>query len=108
MLVSTGTFDAMKSVASVCISGSNAMNGLIDGDDVERDTDRIRDKWPGVTARDLSVAGIAMTFCLAALDGTIPKLSQPTYCDSLFITEAANLDARGARPLGRDCRGEVE
>lgn len=49
-----------------------------------------------------------MAFCLAALDGTIPKLNQPTYCNSLFKTEAANLDARGARPLGRDCRGEVE
>lgn len=44
MLVSTGTFDAMKSVASACIAGSDAMNGLIDGDDVERDTERIRDK----------------------------------------------------------------
>ena len=108
MLVSTGTFDAMKSVASVCIAGSDAMNGLIDGDDVERDTDCIRAKWPGVTAQDLRVAGIAMAFCLAALDGAIPKLNQPTYCNSLFKTEAANLDARGARPLGRDCRGEVE
>ena len=108
MLVSKGTFDDMTAVASVCITGSDAMNGLIDGDDVERDTERIRAKWPGVTARDLRVAGIAMTFCLAALDGTIPKLNKPTYCSSLFSTEAANLDARGARPLGRDCRGEVE
>lgn len=92
-IVSTGTFDNMTSVASVCPVGSDAMNGLIDGDDVERDTDRIRDKWPGVTARDLRVAGIAITFCLAALDGTIPKLNQPTYCSSLFKTEWANLDA---------------
>lgn len=108
MLVSKRTFDDMTAVASVCIAGSDAMNGLIDGDDVELDTDRIRATWPGVTARDLRVAGIAMTFCLAALDGTIPKLNQPSYCNSLFRTEAANLDARGARPLGRDCRGEVE
>lgn len=93
MLVSKRTFDDMTSVASVCITGSDAMDGLIDGDDVERDTDRIRDKWPGVTARDLRVAGIAMTFCLAALDGTIPKLSQAGYCSSLFRTEAGNLDA---------------
>lgn len=92
-IVSTGTFDNMTSVASVCITGSDAMNGLIDGDDVERDTDRIRDKWPGVTARDLRVAGIAMAFCLAALDGTIPKLSQAGYCSSLFRTEAGNLGA---------------
>ena len=69
MLVSKGTFDDMTAVASVCITGSDAMNGLIDGDDVERDTERIRAKWPGVTARDLRVAGIAMAFCLAALDG---------------------------------------
>lgn len=34
-----------------------------------------------------------MTFCLAALDGTIPKLNQPTYCSSLFMTEAGNLGA---------------
>lgn len=107
-IVSTGTFDDMKSVASICIAGSYAMNGLIDGDDVERDINRIRDKWPGVTARDLNVAGIAMEFCLAALDGTIPKLSHAGYCSSLFKTEAANLDARGARPLGRDCRGGGE
>lgn len=93
MLVSKRTFDDMTSVASVCITGSDAMNGLIDGDDVERDTDRIRDKWPGVTARDLRVAGIAMAFCLAALDGTIPKLSQAGYCSSLFRTEAGNLGA---------------
>ena len=89
MLVSKRTFDDMTSVASVCITGSDAMNGLIDGDDVERDTDRIRDKWPGVTARDLRVAGIAITFCLAALDGTMPKLTMPGYCSSLFKTEAA-------------------
>ena len=95
MLVSKRTFDDMASVASVCIAGSDVMNGLIDGDDVERDTDRIRDKWPGVTARDLRVAGIAITFCLAALDGTIPKLNEPTYCSSLFKTEAGNLDATG-------------
>lgn len=95
MLVSKRTFDAMTSVASVCIAGSDAMNGLIDGDDVERDTDRIRAKWPGVTARDLRVAGIAITFCLAALDGTIPKLSQAVYCSSLFRTESGNLDAMG-------------
>lgn len=100
MLVSKKTFDDMTGVASVCIAGSDAMNGLIDGDDVERDTDRIRAKWPDVTARDLRVAGIAMAFCLAALDGTIPKLNRPTYCNSLFRTEAGNLDARGARPLG--------
>ena len=93
--MSTGTFDDMTSVASVCIIGSDAMNGLIDGDDVGRDTDRIRAKWPGVTARDLRVAGIAMAFCLAALDGTIPKLSQAGYCSSLFRTEAGNLDAMG-------------
>lgn len=93
MLVSKRTFDDMTSVASVCLVGSDAMNGLIDGDDVERDTDRIRDKWPGVTARDLRVAGIAMAFCLAALDGTIPKLSQAGYCSSLFRTEAGNLGA---------------
>lgn len=93
MLVSKRTFDDMTAVASVCLVGSDAMNGFIDGDDVERDTDRIRDKWPGVTARDLRVAGIAMTFCLAALDGTIPKLSEPTYCSSLFKTEWAYLDA---------------
>lgn len=102
MLVSKRTFDDMTDVASVCIAGSDAMNGLIDGDDVERDTDRIRAKWPGVTARDLRVAGIAMAFCLAALDGTMPKLTMPGYCNSLFSTEAANLDARGARPLGRE------
>ncbi len=95
MLVSKRTFDNMTSVASVCLAGSDAMNGLIDGDDVERDTDRIRDKWPGVTARDLRVAGIAMAFCLAALDGTIPKLSQAGYCSSLFRTEWGNLDAMG-------------
>lgn len=95
MLVSKRTFDDMTAVASVCIAGSDAMNGLIDGDDVERNTDCIRAKWPGVTARDLRVAGIAMTFCLAALDGSIPKLNQPTYCNSLFKTEAANLDAMG-------------
>ena len=94
-IVSTRTFDDMTAVASVCIIGSDAMNGLIDGDDVERDTDRIRDKWPGVTARDLRVAGIAITFCLAALDGTIPKLSQDGYCNSLFRTESGNLDAMG-------------
>lgn len=94
-IVSTGTFDNMTSVASVCITGSYAMNGLIDGDDVERNTDRIRDKWPGVTARDLRVAGIAITFCLAALDGAIPKLSQAGYCSSLFRTEAGNLGAMG-------------
>ena len=93
MLVSKRTFDDMTSVASVCLVGSDAMNGLIDGDDVERDTDRIRDKWPGVTARDLRVAGIAITFCLAALDGTIPKLSQAGYCSSLFRTESGNLGA---------------
>ncbi len=92
-IVSTGTFDNMTSVASVCITGSDAMNGLIDGDDVERDTDRIRAKWPGVTARDLRVAGIAITFCLAALDGTMPKLTMPGYCSSLFKTEAGNLGA---------------
>lgn len=92
-IMSTGTFDNMFSVASVCLIGSDAMNGLIDGDDVERDTDRIRDKWPGVTARDLRVAGIAITFCLKALDGTIPKLSQAGYCSSLFKTEAGNLGA---------------
>ena len=92
-IVSKRTFDDMTSVASVCLVGSDAMNGLIDGDDVERDTDRIRDKWPGVTARDLRVAGIAMAFCLAALDGTIPKLSQAGYCSSLFRTEAGNLGA---------------
>lgn len=95
MLVSKRTFDDMTAVASVCLVGSDAMNGLIDGDDVERDTDRIRDKWPGVTARDLRVAGIAITFCLAALDGTIPKLSQAGYCNSLFRTESGNLDAMG-------------
>lgn len=99
MLVSKRTFDDMTAVASVCLVGSDAMNGLIDGDDVEddveRDTDRIRDKWPGVTARDLRVAGIAITFCLAALDGTIPKLSQAGYCSSLFRTEAGNLGAMG-------------
>ena len=95
MIVSARTFDAMTSVASVCIAGSDAMNGIIDGDDVERDTDRIRAKWPGVTARDLRVAGIAITFCLAALDGTIPKLNEPTYCSSLFRTEAGNLGAMG-------------
>ena len=95
MLVSKRTFDDMADVASVCIAGSDAMNGLIDGDDVERDTDRIRAKWPGVTARDLPVAGIAMAFCLAALDGTIPKLSQADYCSSLFRTEVGNLDAMG-------------
>ena len=92
-IVSTGMFDNMISVASVCLIGSDAMNGLIDGDDVERDTDHIRDKWPGVTARDLRVAGIAITFCLAALDGTIPKLSQAGYCSLLFRTEAGNLGA---------------
>lgn len=92
-IVSTGTFDNMISVASVCLVGSDAMNGLIDGDGVERDTDRIRAKWPGVTARDLRVAGIAITFCLAALDGAIPKLNEPTYCSSLFKTEWANLGA---------------
>lgn len=108
MLVSKGTFDDMTGVAFVCIAGSDAMNGLIDGDDVERDTDRIRAKWPGVTARDLRVAGIAIAFCLAALDGTIPKLNQPIYCSSLFKTEGANLGATGARPLGRDCRGGGE
>lgn len=95
MLVSKRTFDDMTSVASVCLVGSDAMNGLIDGDDVERDTDRIRAKWPGVTARDLRVAGIAMTFCLAALDGTMPKLTMPGYCSSLFRTESGNLDAMG-------------
>lgn len=95
MLVSTRTFDDMAGVASVCIAGSDAMNGLIDGDDVERDTDRIRAKWPGVTARDLRVAGIAVAFCLAALDGTIPKLTMPGYCSSLFRTESGNLDAMG-------------
>lgn len=100
MLVSKKTFDDMTGVASVCIAGSDAMNGLIDGDDVERDTDRIRAKWPDVTARDLRVAGIAMTFCLAALDGTMPNLTMPGYCNSLFSTESGNLDARGARPLG--------
>lgn len=92
-LVSKRTFDDMTSVASVCITGSDAMNGLIDGDDVERDTDRIRDKWPGVTARDLRVAGIAMAFCLAALNGTVPKLTMPGYCNSLFKTESGNLGA---------------
>ena len=95
MLVSKRTFDDMTGVASVCITGSDAMNGLIDGDDVDRYTDRIRAKWPGVTARDLRVAGIAITFCLAALDGAIPKLSQAGYCSSLFKTEAGNLDAMG-------------
>ena len=95
MIVSKRTFDDMTSVASVCITGSDAMNGLIDGDDVERDTDLIRAKWPGVTARDLRVAGIAMTFCLAALDGTMPKLTMPGYCNSLFRTESGNLDATG-------------
>lgn len=95
MLVSKRTFDDMAGVASVCIAGSDAMNGLIDGDDVERDTDRIRAKWPGVTVRDLRVAGIAVAFCLSALDGTIPKLSQAGYCSSLFRTESGNLDAMG-------------
>ena len=95
MLVSKRTFDDMTSVASVCLAGSDAMNGLIDGDDVERDTDHIRAKWPGVTARDLRVAGIAMAFCLAALDGTIPKLNQLTCCNSLFKTESGYLDAMG-------------
>lgn len=59
-IVSTGTFDNMTSVASVCLVGSDAM-----------------------------------TFFLAALDGTIPKLSQAGYCSSLFRTEAGNLDAMG-------------
>lgn len=95
MLVSKRTFDDMASVASVCIAGSDAMNGLIDGDDVEWDTDRIRVKWPGVTARDLSVAGIAVAFCLSALDGTVPELSNGGYCSSLFMTEHENLKGRG-------------
>lgn len=95
MLVSKRTFDDMTAVASVCIAGSVAMNGLIDGDDVERYTDRIRAKWPDVTARDLRVVGIAVAFCLAALDGTVPKLSNGGYCSSLFMTEHENLKGRG-------------
>ena len=95
MLVILRSFDDMSRVASVCLTGTYAMIGLSDGDDVERDTDRIRDKWPGVTARDLRVAGIAITFCLAALDGTMPKLTMPGYCSSLFKTEAGNLGAMG-------------
>lgn len=95
MLVSKRTFDDMNLVVSVCMIAANAMEGLIDGEGVEQDTDRVRENWPGVTPRDLRVAAIAMAFCLGALDGTIPKLSQPGYCNLLFRTEASNLDPRG-------------
>lgn len=94
-VVSSQTFESLRRVAAVCRCGSDVMAGTLTGEEYGADTARIRERWPDVTARDLFVASIAIAFCIAALDGALPKLSNGGYCSSLFMTEHENLKAHG-------------
>ena len=94
-VISSKTFDSLKRAVAVFSVGSDVLRDEISGDELERDTERIRSHWPDVTARDLLVASVAMAFCLASLDGTVPQLSSGGYCTSLLKSEAENLKAHG-------------
>lgn len=94
-VISSKTFDGLKRVSTVCCIVSDVLRGEVSGDELERDTERIRSHWPDVTARDLLVASVAIAFCLACVDGVVPRLSGGGYCSSLLKSEAENLKAHG-------------
>ena len=119
MLVSKGTFDDMTAVASVCITGSDAMNGLIDGDDVERDTERIRAKWPDVTPRDLVTLGMGVRYAYAVLtEGMDADGGVEAFADMVNALRATvehvedkfgiDLSGHGDNKLLRLCAGRGE
>lgn len=100
-VVSSQTLDAMRFVAGSYAGGANVMR---DGGDVEQGmaVDYIRETWPGVTPRDLLVAGVALAFFHDALTGAVPRRSGTEYAISLLKTECENLKAHGLSGVGDD------
>ena len=95
-MVSSKTLENMRFAASTFIGAAEVISGKSEeADGLEDAIELIRSYWPGVTARDLTIAGIAAAFCHEVLDGATPKLGRAGFCSSLLVTEHENLKARG-------------
>ncbi len=95
-VVSSKTLENMRFAAATFISAAEVISGKSeDADGLEDAIELIRSHWPDVTARDLTIAGIAVAFCHEVLDGAEPKLGRAGFCSSLLVTERENLKAHG-------------
>lgn len=95
-MVSSKTLENMMFAATTFINAAEVISGKTeDADCLEDAIELIRSHWPGVTARDLTIAGIAVAFCHEVLDGAAPKLGRASFCSSLLVTECNNLKAHG-------------
>lgn len=94
-VVSSKTLDAMHFAAGTLIGAAMNMSEATDDDDVLKAVEFVRAQWPGVTARELMAAAVALAFARDVLNGGAPRLNKFEFTMSLLKSEAENLKAHG-------------
>lgn len=94
-VISSKTLDAMRFAAGTLIGAAMNMGKGTDDNDVLKAVEFVRAQWPGVTARELMAAAMALAFARDVLDGDAPRLDEYEFTMSLLKSEAENLKACG-------------